>query len=230
MPADCRTRAQDSRPLLTPGPPGCNRWREAQPFARNIRARCLARFAHTVAALPAEFRLLSACNFSLFCTSIIIDVGLQIFYNCSRKNFESRRTASSFRRYHIHCPILVASISPASRNTDIWCEMVGCDRLIRSSISQAHMPEDLSNEQQPGSFSMLRIRRRVGSAIARSIAVKTSSLAVVAVGIFASTNIQLYRLVSICFLAEQPGTRTGVLNGNDAGVVTFRAPRASDQR
>src|SRR5207237_6699358 len=79
----------------------------------------------------------------------------------------------------------------------MWCEMVGCDRLIRASISQAHMPDDFSSEQHPGSFSMLKIRRRVGSAMARSIAVKTSSPSLVAVRIFTNVNIHGNRWLSI---------------------------------
>ena len=94
-------------------------------------------------------------------------------YSFPRNILTTCRSAFSFRRYHRHCPCLLASTSPALVKIDIWWEMVGCDRRIFSSISPPH--------RQPGgafrgallfasdalpSFNVCRMRRRVGSAMA----------------------------------------------------------------
>src|SRR3954468_8754683 len=86
----------------------------------------------------------------------------------SRRAFNASRRFFSLRRYHIHCPIFSASTKPALVRIFMWCETVGCDKSTLASMSQAHMPLAFSIEQQPFSFNSVRMRLRVGSAIADS--------------------------------------------------------------
>src|ERR1700722_20591789 len=53
--------------------------------------------------------------------------------------------------------------------------MVGCERFTPASISPAHKPEFLPTGVAECSFSVRRIRRRVGSAIACSIRSRVGS-------------------------------------------------------
>src|SRR5882762_5365679 len=89
-------------------------------------------------------------------------------HTSSRRALRASRRFFSLRRFHIHCPIFSDSTSPDLVRIFMWWETVGCESSTFASMSQAHIPTDLSMEQHPFSFSRERIRLRVGSAMAES--------------------------------------------------------------
>jgi len=98
------------------------------------------------------------------------------FYSFPRNVFTSWRIAFSLRRYQRHCPFLVASTSPALVRIAMWCEIVGCDRETRSSISPAHRHPPVAFASATPSLRACRMRRRVGSVMACSARSRDASV------------------------------------------------------
>ena len=104
-------------------------------------------------------------------------------YSFPRKIFATPRIAFSLRRYHRHCPFLVASTSPALVKIAIWWEIVGCESCTRSSISPAHKDCPVATLLCPAArasaspcFNACKILRRVGSAMACNARSRDSSV------------------------------------------------------